>query len=172
MARSGYVARIREKIGNDLLMLIGVSVFVFDPAERVLLAQQRDSNLWVPIGGGLEPGESPADAGVREFWEETGARVELTRVLGVFGGSDYRIIYRNGDAVSYTTIAFEGKIASGTPKPDGKEIATLAWIAPSEFEGLSMLPGMFDLLRNSVAHCSEPYFKASDWSPPNASHGV
>lgn len=38
---------------------------------------------WTLPGGGLEIGESPADAAVREVREETGYDVELTRLLGV-----------------------------------------------------------------------------------------
>ena len=34
----------------------------------------------------IEPGETPANAAVRETWEETGLIVALTRIVGVFGG--------------------------------------------------------------------------------------
>src|SRR5450755_1177401 len=102
MARSGYVARIREKIGNDLLMLHAVSVFVFDSEGRFLMAQQNGHDNWVTIGGAVEVDETPANAAVRECWEETGMLVRPTRVLGVFGGPDLRIAYGNGDVVAYT----------------------------------------------------------------------
>ena len=38
---------------------------------------------WGLPGGGLDPGESPADGIHREVWEETGQRVELGRLLTV-----------------------------------------------------------------------------------------
>lgn len=47
-----------------------------DAEERVLLLHFRDPfdghQLWEPPGGGLEPGESPLEAVVREWGEETG----------------------------------------------------------------------------------------------------
>lgn len=47
-----------------------------DSAERVLLLHFRDPfdghQLWEPPGGGLEAGESPLEAVVREWGEETG----------------------------------------------------------------------------------------------------
>lgn len=47
-----------------------------DADERVLLLNFRDpvdgSRLWEPPGGGIEPGESPREALLREWAEETG----------------------------------------------------------------------------------------------------
>ncbi|MFZ4894321.1 NUDIX hydrolase [Plantibacter sp. Mn2098] len=38
---------------------------------------------WTLPGGGIDPGEDPADAAVREVFEETGFRAELGELLGV-----------------------------------------------------------------------------------------
>ena len=38
---------------------------------------------WTMPGGGIDPGEHPEDAAVRELWEETGYHVELDGLLGV-----------------------------------------------------------------------------------------
>lgn len=40
-------------------------------------------SAWTLPGGGLEPGEHPADAAVREIREETGYDAELEGILGV-----------------------------------------------------------------------------------------
>ena len=50
---------------------------------RVLLSHWRDAGRWTLPGGGIEPGEDPADAAVRELSEETGFAVELDELLGV-----------------------------------------------------------------------------------------
>lgn len=52
-------------------------VLVIDPAGRVLLLEgfdpaEPDRRYWVTIGGGLDDGEEPAQAAVRELREETG----------------------------------------------------------------------------------------------------
>jgi 8-oxo-dGTP pyrophosphatase MutT (NUDIX family) len=163
--RTGYVARIRHKIGTDLLMLHAVSIFVFDARGHFLMAQQHGSANWLTIGGAVEIDETPADAAVREFWEETGALVRPTRVLGVFGGPDFRITYANGDQVAYTTVAFEAELVSGTPKPDGAELKTLAWIDPLEIATLEMRDGMRKLVSLSLKGRSAPCFEAAAWKP-------
>lgn len=61
-------------------------MILFDEQERVLLFRGIDSTRpnatpwWFTPGGGLEPGETPRDAALREVLEETGIR--LPSVIG------------------------------------------------------------------------------------------
>jgi 8-oxo-dGTP pyrophosphatase MutT (NUDIX family) len=170
MARSGYVARIREKIDRDLLMLHAVSIFVFDEAGRFLMAQPSGADIWITIGGGVEPDEALADAAVREFWEETGALVRPTRVLGVFGGPEMCITYPNGDLVAYTSTAFEAELVSGVLEADGEELQTLRWVAPHEVASLPMADGMRFVLESALAarDGGGTAFKPATWTPPQS----
>jgi 8-oxo-dGTP pyrophosphatase MutT (NUDIX family) len=64
--------------GRPLIRRETVRVLLIDPAVRVLLFEDSDPGLpsrptfWITPGGGIDPGESPVDAAVREVAEETG----------------------------------------------------------------------------------------------------
>lgn len=45
--------------------------------------EDADHKLWSFPGGGLEPGEDPFDAAIREADEETGLAVEIDALLGL-----------------------------------------------------------------------------------------
>src|ERR1700761_5692223 len=97
MPISEYLKAIRAKVGNDLVVLPAVSVSVLDDQGRLLLGKDADTGFWTLPGGAIDPQEQPADAAVRECFEETGLLVELRGVIGVFGGPDFLVKYPNGD---------------------------------------------------------------------------
>lgn len=51
---------------------------------KILLTKRADFETWVLPSGGVEEGESLAQAAIRETKEETGLDVELTRLVGVY----------------------------------------------------------------------------------------
>ena len=52
--------------------------------EKILLTKREDFETWILPSGGVEEGESLAQAAIRETKEETGLDVELTRLVGVY----------------------------------------------------------------------------------------
>lgn len=130
MAISPYVARLRQKVGHELLVLPSVAVLPRDDINRVLLVQIADTRQWATIGGAIEPDESPAEAALREAEEEAGVCLSLGSLLGVVGGPEYRMVYPNGDQTCYVTTTFDARVISGTPTPDGDETVAVQWWAP------------------------------------------
>lgn len=128
MPRSGYVAELRRSIGSGLLLLPAATICLFDGQRRLLLARHVDGGLWSTPGGAIEPGETPAEAAVREAHEELGIEVRPRALIGVFGGADYEVVYPNGDRVSYVTMAFECEHTTGILEPDQHEITELVHI--------------------------------------------
>jgi len=85
---------------------VGSFVVVFDKKDRVLLSHRRDLDIWNLPGGGVESGELPPAAAIRETREETGLRIKITRLVGVYGKS-------HRDELVFV---FMGKIVGGSLK--------------------------------------------------------
>jgi|AntRauTorckE6833_2_1112554.scaffolds.fasta_scaffold00588_6 8-oxo-dGTP diphosphatase len=53
--------------------------------DKLLLVELRspitNSWIWLPPGGGVKPGETLEEALIREFWEETGFKVSVQKLL-------------------------------------------------------------------------------------------
>ncbi|HEY6794126.1 MAG TPA: NUDIX domain-containing protein [Kineosporiaceae bacterium] len=71
---------------------VSVAGVVVDGAGRVLVIRRRDNGRWEPPGGILEPAETVEDGLVREILEETGIRVGVERLTGVYQHVPARII--------------------------------------------------------------------------------
>ena len=133
MPMSGYLKELRQKVGHDLLLLPSAAVAIHDEQGRVLLCLHADKNIWVTPGGLIEPGEQPATAAMRETLEETGLEIQITGILGVYGGPDLIIDYPNGDKAAYIGTIFRGRVTGGTLKPDNDEILDARYFTRDEF---------------------------------------
>ena len=51
---------------------------------KILLTKREDFEVWCIPGGAVDPGESVAQAAIREALEETGLHVEITRLVGIY----------------------------------------------------------------------------------------
>lgn len=147
---SDYVRGLRAKIGNDLLFLPSVAAAIRDDAGRLLLVRHVEGR-WMLPGGGVEPGERPAEAAARECLEEAGIVVEPLRIAGVFGGPEYRITYANGDRAMWVVTVFDARIVAGEPAPSDDETSEVGWFAPQEIESLPQSEAMRATLRELLA---------------------
>lgn len=165
MSMSDYLKQVREKVGHDLLLLPSTAVAVFDDQGRVLMAKHADRNIWVLPGGLIEPGEIPADAAVRETWEETGLIVDITGVLGVYGGPDLTVNYANGDKAIYIGVIFYGRRVGGELKPDGSEILDVRYMPPQEIPTMPHAKWLDMALPLLMSPRSETHFQPASWRP-------
>jgi 8-oxo-dGTP pyrophosphatase MutT (NUDIX family) len=165
MAMSDYLQQIRRKVGNDLLILPSAAVAIHDQQGRILLCLHRDKNIWVMPGGLVEPGEQPADAAVREAWEETGLLVELTGILGVYGGQDLIIDYPNGDRAAYIGTIFNARVVGGSLQPDGDETLDIQYFSLDELERVAHSKWLDTAKPALFSRNSQPHFVQPAWKP-------
>ena len=63
----------------------------------------------------MESGESVTEACEREVWEETGLRIRVKRLVGVYSHSDQLVVYPDGNKAHIVALHFEAEIISGEP---------------------------------------------------------
>jgi len=83
-------------------------------------AMNPGRGAWVFPGGYVDRGETVEDAARRETWEETGLRVRLERLLGVYSrpGDDVVMVVYAAQVESGELIAGEEEIEAGWFAPD------------------------------------------------------
>lgn len=102
------------RLGREGQLRVGCSAMIFDEGrEKVLLTRRTDNGRWCLPGGGMESGESAAEACAREVWEETGLKVRVTRLIGVYSNPDQLIVYNDGNKVFMVVMSFEAEIIEG-----------------------------------------------------------
>jgi 8-oxo-dGTP diphosphatase len=96
-----------------------------------------DVGRWMLPGGGLEHGEPPEAAVVRELAEETGYRVQVERLLEV--GSDHRVLADGTDFhgvyVVYAVTVVGGDLRA---EEDGSTDG-VRWMSRAELDEVSVL---------------------------------
>ncbi len=160
-----FLAQLRQKIGTDLVLLPTIVVIARDEQDRILFVHDRDSDCWTLPGGIIEPGESPADAAVREVWEETQLLAKLTRIVAVVGGADCVTTYRNGDQIAWVATVFGARIEGGTPIADGTETMEARFL---DAQGMKRVPLRADTCRfldAEQAGATGIHFQAAQWLP-------
>lgn len=86
---------------------IGAFAIICNQEDQVLLSHRTDHDVWNMPGGGVESGESPWDAVVREVLEETGLAVEVKRLIGIYAKTD-----QNDIVFSFECSVIEGNLVT------------------------------------------------------------
>lgn len=126
MSTPEFVLALREKIGQELLWMPGVTTFVLDSARtRLLAVRRRDNGAWTPVTGIIDPGEQPAIAAAREVLEEAGVTCRVLRLVEV--RSLPPITHANGDLAQYLDLCFLAEHTGGEPYPADGENTEASW---------------------------------------------
>jgi ADP-ribose pyrophosphatase YjhB (NUDIX family) len=116
---------------------------------RILMVredQPGEGIVWNQPVGHLDPGEDVFEAAIRETYEETGLRVELTGLLGVY-------VWVRDDGDTLLRVCFTARPTGGTLGPRDREVVVAAeWLGPEQ------LAAIRPQLRNPIARqCLDDY---------------
>jgi ADP-ribose pyrophosphatase YjhB (NUDIX family) len=133
-----------------------VNVVVVNHAGAILLIRRTDNGNWALPGGGIDLGESVAQAAVRETFEESGIECVITGIVGIYSDPKHVILYTsNGEARQEFSIVLTARLLGGQPTPSS-ESSEVRWVPESELPGYTMDQSMRIRINDFLARNESP----------------
>jgi 8-oxo-dGTP pyrophosphatase MutT (NUDIX family) len=115
--------------------MLGAVVIIFDREGRVLILKRTEEMEWMPLkwglpGGGIDEGEKPIEAAIREVKEET--TLDIGNPIE-FHISDMNVVY-------FTTTKYSGEVEIDFEHLD------FAWVYPEELTNYDVIPGLENMI--------------------------
>ncbi|MFC8170932.1 NUDIX hydrolase [Streptomyces sp. NPDC057325] len=102
---------------------VSVAGVVVREDGRILAIRRADNGTWEPPGGVLELNEHPEQGAAREVLEETGMRVEIERLTGVYKNMKQGVV----------ALVFRCRPTSGVETTSAESTA-VEWLTRDEVE--------------------------------------
>ncbi len=109
---------------NHGALVTYVATALIDDRHRILCVRQiYGARLWSLPGGGVEDGESPVAAAIRETTEEAGLLVRIDHLIGMYGtGTPGRV-----------SLCFRAQLVESGEWMASDEICDIAWFTREVF---------------------------------------
>ncbi len=102
-----YIKRLRDKVGEEPIILVGASVLARDDQGRILLQNKNNSDNWGLPGGTMRLGETIKETACRKLYEETGIKAENLKLTDIFSGEDFHNTNPDGDSTYNLIVLYE-----------------------------------------------------------------
>ncbi|GAB4459123.1 MAG: NUDIX domain-containing protein [Anaerolineales bacterium] len=147
-----------NRIARQGKLRLGCSAAIFDAQGRILLTRRADNGQWCLPGGGMEAGESAAEACEREVWEETGLSVRVKRLVGVYSHPDQLAVYPDGNKAHIVVLHFEAEVVGGELGLS-EETTDFGYFTLEEVQTLDMLGRHKERILDTLANQKEAFVR-------------
>ncbi|HEY6469513.1 MAG TPA: NUDIX domain-containing protein [Candidatus Dormibacteraeota bacterium] len=148
------------------------AVLIWRGGEVLLVRHEKGGHTyWLVPGGGVDPGETMADAGARELREETGYDVEVNRLVLLCEAIDPNPGGRHIINAVYSGSIRAGSLAVGA---GDKALREAKWLPVAALTTLEMYPPIGHHLRDVIDENGQGAVRVlgNTWqSWPEAEHG-
>lgn len=136
---------------------VGAFAIITDDRGHILISRRTDSGWYNLPGGGVEPHESVPEGLVREVREETGLKIEVGRMVGLYSKPQKHEV----------VLTFAARVTGGSLQ--GSDEADLhEWIASDDLATRNILPKHLerieDALRNEPGVIVKDQRQPSHWA--------
>jgi ADP-ribose pyrophosphatase YjhB (NUDIX family) len=155
LARTDYYRDPSAPAANSIV--VAVTAFVLNDADRVLMIRRTDSGRHAIPGGQQEIGETVSQTVVREVAEETGIDVEPVRIVGIYSDPDHVIAFTDGEVRQEFSICFAARMIGGRIRTSD-ESSEVLWVARDELDSLDVHPSTRLRIDHGFERRDQPYF--------------
>jgi 8-oxo-dGTP diphosphatase len=146
---------------RTLRVVAAAGVVVRDNQGRVLLVQRASDGCWAVPGGHLEPGETWQQCAEREFAEETGLRVEVTGLLGIYSDPETQRSFSDlwREPAHFVGVIFYGSLSSTASAQTGSsEIIDVGWFSATDMPSPLFSPDV-PVLADALGEAPPPFLR-------------
>ncbi|MFD9893806.1 NUDIX domain-containing protein [Amycolatopsis sp. NPDC059027] len=155
MARVDYYQDPNAPQANSIV--VAVTAFILDETGRLLLIRRSDNDLYAIPGGAQEIGETISETVVREVEEETGIRVEVTGLIGIYTNPEHIIAFTDGEIRQEFSICFRARPVGGELRTSDESKEVL-WVEPDRLDSLNIHPANRLRIQHGFEERTEPYY--------------
>jgi len=140
-----------ERAAREGKLRLGCSAVLFDEKRQtVLLTRRADNGQWCLPGGMIDPGESVTEGCQREVLEETGLRVRVLRLTGVYSNPNQLTVYPDGNKAHVVVLVFEVERVGGKLGLS-KETTDARFFPTAEAIGMDLFHSHAEQIRDALA---------------------